>query len=158
MALNIRKHVDSLELRLRTADNLGHDLGYRGNVRRVDIVGQVVLGTSASQTRAVHAGDGEGSAARLEGGVGIGLGIGHLERATIDMERLAHLADQVHDAAIALEQLLFALNRHHRKPTGADGFKIDEEDAAELIAMRSQEAFIPAPSQSEAPVATNQIS
>ena len=24
------------------------------------------------------------------------------------MERLAHLADQVHDAAIALEQLLFA--------------------------------------------------
>ena len=53
MALNIRKHVDSLELRLRTADNLGHDLGYRGNVRRVDIVGQVVLGTSASQTREV---------------------------------------------------------------------------------------------------------
>ena len=111
MALNIRKHVDSLELRLRTADNLGHDLGYRSNVRRVDIVGQVVLGTSASQTRAVHAGDGKGSAARLERSIGIGLGIGHLERATIDMERLADLADQVHDAAIALEQLLFAHRR-----------------------------------------------
>ena len=57
------------------------------------------------------------------------------------MERLAHLADQVHDAAIALEQLLFALDRHHRKPTGADGFKIDEEYATELVAMRCQEGL-----------------
>ena len=55
------------------------------------------------------------------------------------MERFTDLADQIHDAAVALKQLLLTLDRHDRKPTGADGFKIDEEYAAELIAMRGQE-------------------
>ena len=57
------------------------------------------------------------------------------------MERLTDLADQVHDAAIALEQLLLALDRHDRKPAGANRLEIDKEHAAELIAMRGQESL-----------------
>lgn len=54
------------------------------------------------------------------------------------MERLTHLADKVHDAAIALKQLLLALDRYHRKPAGTDRLEVDEEHTAELVTMRGQ--------------------
>ena len=53
------------------------------------------------------------------------------------MERFAHLVDQVHDASVTLEQLLLALDRHDRKPTGTNGLKVDKEHAAELVARET---------------------
>ena len=58
VALDVRKHADSLEVNLRTTNDLGHNLGHRSDICRIDVVRQIVLGVSVRQTWTVDAGNG----------------------------------------------------------------------------------------------------
>ncbi len=77
------------------------------------------------------------------------------------MEGARHAANKVHDALVALEHALAAfsaLGCEHNRLACADALEIDEEHAAQLIAMRVEERLDTGIIELQATVATNQMS
>ena len=93
----------------------------------------------ASEARAVNTGDGQRAQAALHRGVRVGIDIRHIDRADLMMEIGGDARDEAHDALVALEHAALALRREHRESAGADALEVDQEHAAQLVAMGLEE-------------------